>query len=277
MSSSGEQRELNTGLIIAGAYGDKVRRTLFAQLSEFVKKDKEFSKEVARASGELNIVLYHILVSELKVEKGDVVRVRVNYTVDQATRRIRWLYDTLRVEVFKRVSDERASQAVSRIVFSDRLNQILESFRLTPTKAEEVVRAFEISEEAERRLPEIPPPPAPPEKPSIPLPVEVTNYIGSVDLIGETVDGGYLVKFTSREGVSMGIASITPVDNEVMIDAVVIHGDKCYRYVARSKARIAEYGNTPENVLDDLRRTRPVEIPKDQAMSIIREKMQSLV
>ncbi|MEM4561623.1 MAG: DUF2258 domain-containing protein, partial [Desulfurococcaceae archaeon] len=36
MSTTNEQRELNTGLVIAGAYADKIRRTLFAQLSELV-------------------------------------------------------------------------------------------------------------------------------------------------------------------------------------------------------------------------------------------------
>lgn len=75
----------------------------------------------------------------------------------------------------------------------------------------------------------------------------------------------------------MGVASITPVGNEVTIDAILISRDKCYRFIVRSKSRITDYGETPEKVIDDLKQAKPTEIPKDQAMSIIREKMQSLV
>lgn len=270
MSTTSEQRELNTGLVIAGAYADKIRRTLFAQLSELVRKDKEFSKEVARASGELNLVLYHVLVNELKANKGDAVRIRINYTVDQEARRVKWFYDTLRVEMFRRVPDEEVAQAVSRVVSSERLNQVLESLRVAPARAEEAVKAFEAPEEKVPEIPELPSPPAP-------LLIDVVSYIGSVDLVGETIDGGYLVKFTSKEGTSMGVASITPVGNEVTIDAILISRDKCYRFIVRSKSRIIDYGETPEKVIDDLKQAKPTEIPKDQAMSIIREKMQSLV
>jgi hypothetical protein len=75
-----ESRSLSSGLVIAGAYADKVRRTLFAQLKDLMRQDKEFAREIARAAGELNAVLYRILVEEVKVEKGDVVRIRVNYS-----------------------------------------------------------------------------------------------------------------------------------------------------------------------------------------------------
>ena len=72
---------LNTGLVIVGAYADKVRRTLFAQLKDRIKAKEIDSKIVAKASGDLNKLLYEIFVNRLKLDKGDVVRIVVNYDV----------------------------------------------------------------------------------------------------------------------------------------------------------------------------------------------------
>ncbi|MFN4046744.1 MAG: DUF2258 domain-containing protein [Acidilobaceae archaeon] len=73
---------LRSGYVIGGAYADKIRRTLFAQTRDLVKSGELSVQEVARAAGELNRILYEILVDRVKIEKGDVVRVSVNYTVE---------------------------------------------------------------------------------------------------------------------------------------------------------------------------------------------------
>jgi len=101
---------LSTGFIIAGAYADKVRKTLFAQLRDHVKRGEVSAQEVARAAAELNRVLYHILVERLKSDKGDVVRAKVEYDVEDG--RVMWDYDTLQLEVFKRVPDEEVRRVV---------------------------------------------------------------------------------------------------------------------------------------------------------------------
>jgi hypothetical protein len=101
---------LSTGFIIAGAYADKVRKTLFAQLRDHVKRGEVSTQEVARAAAELNRVLYHILVERLKSDKGDVVRARVEYDVEDG--RVVWNYDALQLEVFKRVPDEEIRRVV---------------------------------------------------------------------------------------------------------------------------------------------------------------------
>jgi hypothetical protein len=101
---------LSTGFIIAGAYADKVRKTLFAQLRDHVKRGEVSTQEVARAAAELNRVLYHILVERLKSDKGDVVRARVEYDVEDG--RVVWNYDALQLEVFKRVPDEEVRRVV---------------------------------------------------------------------------------------------------------------------------------------------------------------------
>ena len=112
---------LSTGLIIAGAYADKVRRTLFAQLRDRIKQGEITNQEVARAAGELNRVLYYILVEKLKTDKGDVVRARIEYDIIDG--QVKWKYDTLRLEVFRRIPDEDVSAKVSEII--GRIEEIL--------------------------------------------------------------------------------------------------------------------------------------------------------
>jgi len=106
--------QLSTGLIIAGAYADKIRKTLFAQLRDEIKSGDITPQEVARAAAELNRLLYHIIVDKLKSDKGDVVRARIEYELEEG--RIKWHYDTLRLEYFKRVPDEEVSKVVEEAV-----------------------------------------------------------------------------------------------------------------------------------------------------------------
>jgi hypothetical protein len=96
---------LNTGLTIAGAYADKARRVLMAQV-----KGQADAQEAVRASAELNKLLFEVIVNELKADKGDVVRVVVDYEVESG--RIKWDFNSLRVELFKRVPDEEVKKRV---------------------------------------------------------------------------------------------------------------------------------------------------------------------
>ncbi len=106
---------LSTGLVFAGAYADKVRRTLFAQMREYVKKDREWGKKIAYAAAQLNRLLYILLVENLNVEKSDVVRVRIEYDVDENRKEIVWRWDTLEVELYKKVPDEKVRAVVEKI------------------------------------------------------------------------------------------------------------------------------------------------------------------
>ncbi len=103
---------LSTGYIIVGAYADKLRRTLFAQLSDKLRNKEMDSKEIARAAAEVNQHLFDILVNELKLDKGDVVRIRIDY--DMVDNSIRWKYDSLRIEAFRRVPEEEITSILSR-------------------------------------------------------------------------------------------------------------------------------------------------------------------
>ena len=96
--------KLSSGYIIVGAYADKIRRTLFAQLRDKIKSKEIDSKTVAKAAADLNKLLYEILVNKLKLDKGDVVRIMIEYEVSDGE--IQWNLDSLNVEVFKRVPEE---------------------------------------------------------------------------------------------------------------------------------------------------------------------------
>lgn len=101
---------LSSGLVIAGAYASKIRRTLFAQLSQKIKAGELETSEVARAAAEINQLLFNILVNDLKISKGDVVRIRVDYDIRGGS--ITWKKDTLRLEVFKRLDDTKIAEAI---------------------------------------------------------------------------------------------------------------------------------------------------------------------
>jgi len=106
--------KLSSGLVIAGAYADKIRRTLFAQLRDAIKKEEIDSKTVAKAAAELNRLLYELFVNKLSLDKGDVVRVRVDYEVVDGE--VKWKLDTLEVEAFRRVAEEEVEEALKEVV-----------------------------------------------------------------------------------------------------------------------------------------------------------------
>lgn len=106
---------LSSGFVIAGAYADKIRRTMFAQLRDYMRRDKEWGQKIALAVAQLNRFLYTVLVEQIKVNKGDVVRVRIDYEVDEQIKSVNWLWDTLSIEVFKRVPQEEVDSIVKSL------------------------------------------------------------------------------------------------------------------------------------------------------------------
>ncbi|MCC6015518.1 MAG: DUF2258 domain-containing protein [Desulfurococcaceae archaeon] len=106
---------LSSGFVIAGAYADKIRRTMFAQMRDYVKRDKEWGQRIALAIAQLNRFLYTLLVEQLKIDKGDVVRVRIDYDIDEQNKNIVWKWDTLTVEAFRRVPQEEVEKVVKTL------------------------------------------------------------------------------------------------------------------------------------------------------------------
>jgi hypothetical protein len=105
-----EKQIVRTGVVLAGAYANRVRRVLFAQLSQKVKSGEIDKEEVARAAGELNSVLYEALVKYLALSKGDLVRIEAPYTMSGG--RIIWDYPNLRVRAFREIGESVVKKAI---------------------------------------------------------------------------------------------------------------------------------------------------------------------
>ncbi len=105
---------LRSGLVIAGAYADKLRRTMFAQLKNDIREGRVKASDVAYHVAQLNKVLYRIFVEKLKVDKGDVVRINIDYELTDEG--IKWDFTSLKIEVFKRVPQEEVDSVVSSVV-----------------------------------------------------------------------------------------------------------------------------------------------------------------
>jgi hypothetical protein len=108
--------ELRSGLVFAAGYADKLRRVVFAQLKDYIKKDKEFGKQVPMYIARLNRALYTLLVEELKLDKFDVVRITISYDVDEVNKLIVWKWDTLKVEIYKRVPPENYADIMKKFI-----------------------------------------------------------------------------------------------------------------------------------------------------------------
>jgi len=105
---------LRSGAVIVGAYAKKIRKTLFAQLKDKVKSKEISTQEIARAAGEINRILYILFVEKLKLDKGDVVRVVVDY--DLVDNQIKWNFSTLKVECYRKVPEEDINRYLKEIL-----------------------------------------------------------------------------------------------------------------------------------------------------------------
>jgi len=109
-----EEGVVRTGVVLAGAYADKLRRTLFAQLSQKIKSGALDPKEVARAAGEINSLLYEVFVKHLALSKGDLVRIEVPYSLKGG--RITWDLSGLKVRAFREIGQEVVAKAIEEVL-----------------------------------------------------------------------------------------------------------------------------------------------------------------
>lgn len=107
---------LSSGLVFSAGYAFKLRKALFAQMGSYIKKDKEWSGKVAYSSALLNRALYTLLVDDLKLEKTDVVRITIDYEIDETSKAINWRWDTLKVEIYKRIPPETYSDKIKNFI-----------------------------------------------------------------------------------------------------------------------------------------------------------------
>ena len=98
---------LSTGFVRASGYAHKVRKVLFA-----ITRGKVEPKEVVRAAGELNQRIFERL-QEMGVDKGDVVRITVPFSIKDGT--IEWDYEGLKIEVYRRSEEEKLAMAMEEL------------------------------------------------------------------------------------------------------------------------------------------------------------------
>ncbi len=139
---------LSSGLVIAGAYAQKLRKTAFAQLRDAVREGVLKSSDVAYWIAQLNRFLYEVLVEDLRIDKGDAVRIMVDYEVSPG--RISWKLETLRIEVFRRVPDEEVRRVLeSRIPAAEAIMTGIVAYsveRLGETEDGDVVVALKLGD-----------------------------------------------------------------------------------------------------------------------------------
>ncbi|MEZ0393593.1 MAG: DUF2258 domain-containing protein [Desulfurococcaceae archaeon] len=252
--------ELNTGIVIAGAYAKKIKRTVFAQLRDLVKSDREFTNRIAMAVGELNSVLYNIIVTGLGSDKGDAVRVRIKYEVDPSNKTITWDYGSLVVEFYKRVNDSEVAEVVREATTPEKIEAVRERFRRAP-----------VPEEA---LPAPAPAPAqPPAAAREAQPLALSGIQVSAEQFSETIEGGYMFKLADSEGQNIGIAEVEKTDRGSSIDAVLMIGGKWYRVLVESPLSKDEFVKNPSRLVEEIGRASALEIGKEEAEKLIKEKM----
>ncbi|WP_070807832.1 DUF2258 domain-containing protein [Pyrodictium occultum] len=254
--------QLSTGLVIAGAYADKLRRVLFAQLRNDIKSGKIDSKQVARRAGELNRLLFEILVNKLHIDKGDAVRIRVEYEVRDGD--IEWKLDTLQMEAFRRIPDEEVRKAVLEVI--EKAEHVLarpeteEERAWTTTTEAEVERQIR---EAARRA----------ARPAAQPPVQVSEAV----VYGSTRSGEHLAILKDPAGENVGLAVMKEDDGRTRILVILVPGRKAYRAETTVDMPVSDLEKQPEKIVEAIRSMGFTEVSRGDAEKVIKEKMEEII
>jgi hypothetical protein len=262
--------QLSTGLVIAGAYADKLRRVLFAQLRDMIKRGEIDNKTVAMRAGELNRLLFDILVNKLKLDKGDAVRIRIEYDVKDGD--IVWKLDTLRIEAFRRIPDEEVEKVVKESI--KRYEEILASEVTEEERAWTEAREREVEREVQKRAEAARAAVSGPRLYSLKdLGVEVTEAV----FYGTTRSGEYIAVLKDNKGENIGMAVVEPVDSASRITIVLVPGQKkAYKATTTANKPADKLRENPEEVVNAATVSRYIEIDRKEAEDLIRQKLEEL-
>lgn len=250
------EQELNTGIVIAGAYADKVRRTLFAQLGSYVRAGRDYATEIARGAAELNMILYYIIVEGLRSDKGDAVRIRIRYAYDAERNVLEWDYGSLKIEFYRKVPDEQVD-SICRKTISEKLVEARSRFK--------PAARFEV-EKTQPQIPQV----QPIEH------VDLSNLISRVEEYGETPTGGLVFVARDNTGRMIGMGSIDYEAGDIYVDTIVIHGESGYRARFRAGRNIEEYRSNLDLLLSEIRSRGFVALNPMDARRLVEEKMRSI-
>ena len=254
--------QLSSGLVIAGAYADKVRRVLFAQLRDEIKSGKIESRQVAYRAGELNRLLFEILVNKLKLDKGDVVRVRIEYELKDGD--IEWKLDTLRVEAFRKIPDEEVEKAVKEVIATAKevlARPVTEEERAwTEAKEREVEREVAARRAEAKKLEKIRPP----------------TTIADALVVGKTKSGENIALLKDEKGENIGLAVLSPLDGKTRASFIIVHGKEAYRAETEINENIEKLVSEPLNIAKNANSLLYEKIGKEEAEKLIKQKLEEL-
>ncbi len=245
------KNRLSTGLVIAGAYADKVRRTLFAQ----AKQAGIEPREVVRASAELNRLLFEILVNKLGIDKGDAVRVRIEYTVDNG--RVVWDYNTLEIEAFKRLNDEEIKKIIAESIkkkediFSQPVSE--EEKEMVGAEAEAVREAHELKKQI--------------------MDIDIQKIL----LIGKNKESENIFIVKDSRSETIGVIVAKEEGSGTKTTAVIVEEGKGPLYIENIFYGDIKKLEDPEIIKQVLSGGKRKEISKEEAKQIIKSKLEGLI
>lgn len=283
--------QLSTGFVIAGAYADKLRRVLFAQLRDAIKRGEIDNKTVAQRAGELNRLLFEILVNKLKIDKGDVVRIRIEYDVRDGD--IVWKLDTLRIEAFRRIPDEEIERVIKESIKKKEeilAREVTEEERAWTEARErevekEVQKRAEEAREAARRELEAKEAAGTAARAEAAAPAakllstkDIGAEIADAVFYGRTAKGELIAVLKNPEEDNIGLAIVEPVNGGSRATIILVKGKKeAYRATIPINMPADELEKSPKALVEAANNAKYVEIARSEAERIIREKMEELV
>jgi hypothetical protein len=93
----------------------KLRKNLYAYLRNYISRDREWCLGIEKAVKELDNVMNKVF-TKLGVGEEDVVRIRIEYQINENSKSIIFNWSTLSIEVFRRIPRKDVEAVVKNIL-----------------------------------------------------------------------------------------------------------------------------------------------------------------
>jgi len=106
---------LSSGLVYVGFCIGKLRKNLYAYLRNYISRDREWCLGIEKAVKELDNVVNKVFI-KLGVGEDDVVRIRIEYQINENNKSIIFNWSTLSIEVFRRIPRKDVEAIIKNIL-----------------------------------------------------------------------------------------------------------------------------------------------------------------